>query len=283
MLRRENFFSWTVVSITSMAFRRKRNPATRRGLAGKRKLRKRWYFDATIGKSVPLLGGTGIRMGTGMVKRAVRQELARRQDTKILAGHQVMSGSLKMDTFYTVSPYQLLTQGTDKNQRVGNEIFLRYIRLRGLIGNSSNMPEVKYRVLCVASNKLYTGSTPQNWNGVGSVSASWIPDQLFLPGYGVLYNALIDNQNTNHVVLVDKKLTIRSDTAGATAGSVSVKTIPFDVTCKIMKRVVFAQSGAGLLRNWNYYMVVIPYSPGQATGVDVGFIDSEYLVSFNDS
>ena len=216
-----------------MAFYKRRAPKTRRGLA-KKGLRKRWYLDATIGKNVPIIGGTGLRMGTGMVKRAVRQELARRQDTKILAGHQAFTGSLGMDTIYTVSPCQAIVQGTDKNQRVGNEIFLRYIRLHGLLGNSSTVPETRYRVMCIATNKTYTGSTPYDWTGAGAVSASWITDGLFIrPSGTLLYNALIDNQNTNFQVLLDKKIIVRSDVASMT------KTVPFDVSCKVMKRVVF--------------------------------------------
>lgn len=217
-------------------------------------------------------------MGTGMVKRAVRQELARRQDTKILAGHQAFTGSLGMDTIYTVSPQQAIVQGTDKQNRIGNEIFLRYIRLHGLVGNSSTVPETRYRVMCIATNKTYTGSTPYDWTGAGAVSATWLTDGLFIrPSGTLLYNALIDNQNTNFQVLLDKKIIVRSDTASM------VKTVPFDVTCKVMKRVVFPSSSAGPLRNWNYYMLIIPYSAGKALNDPVGFVDSEYLVSFTDS
>lgn len=258
-----------------MVFVKRRAPAR-----PKRRLKKRWYLDASIGKNVPLIGGTGLRMGSGLIKRQIRQELARQQDNKQVAGHQPYENlitHLGMDTLYVSSPVQNMVEGTSNSNRTGSEVFLRYSKVKGLLGNKSTLAEVRYRLMCVASSKPYsaTTTTPQSWGGI---SAQFITDGLFNSGYQVLYNATINNTNSNFKVLEDKKIVIRPTISG------SVKTVPFEMTCKHMKKVTYSgTTSQSVLRGWNYYFIIIPYSAGLATASEVGFVDSEYLVTFTDS
>lgn len=258
-----------------MAFKRRVN--TRRH--PQRKLRKRWHIGFNVGRNVPVVGGSSFSMGSGnFVKRMIRTELLKHQDVKQWADsqpYQATISSLKHDTIVCSSPIMGLTQGVGNSQRVGNEIFLRYIKIHGLLGTT--LPEVRYRVMCVATTKVYNPATttPAAWGGIAQ---QFITDGLWVPTTTTpLFQRLINKQNTDFVVLHDKKYTIRPDISG------TAKTVPFDDTCKVMKKVEFTSTTLGPLRTWNYYVMIIPYSPLKAVGDDVGFVESQFLLTYTDS
>lgn len=257
-----------------MAYKRRVN--TRRH--PKRRLRKRWHVGLNVGRGVPIIGGTTFSAGSGnFVKRMVRSELLRHQDVKQWADTQLMQSgsSLNHDTIYVASPIMGLTQGVGSSQRIGNEIFLRYIKIHGLLGTT--LPEARYRVMCVASTRVYNPATttPAFWGGV---AGSFLSDNFFVPANNTpLFQRLVNKQNTDFVVLHDKKYTIRPDIANAP------KTVPFDDTCKVMKKVEFTSTSVGPLRTWNYYVLIIPYSPTKVVGDPVGFVESQFLLTYTDS
>lgn len=258
-----------------MVFRRKvktrRNP--------KRRLRKRWHVGFNVGRNVPIVGGSSFSMGSGnFVKRLVRREMLKQQDVKQAAGsqfYQTGTDPLKHDTIHCCSPIMTITQGVNSWQRVGSEAFIRYMKIHGILGTGE--AEVRYRVMCVATTKVYNPATvePQNWAGIAQ---SFITDGLFIPATSTqLYSRLVNKQNTDFVVIHDKKYICRNDRVGV------LETVPFDDTCKIMRKVEFSSTAIGPLKTWNYYVMIIPYCAGKAVGDPVGFVDSQYLITFTDS
>lgn len=234
----------------------------------KRGLRKRWYFDATIGKNVPLIGGTGIRMGTNGVKKIVRRELGRQEETKIFTTGDLLNTGLKENTLYTLSPLTITT-GTGLNQRIGSQIYLRHIKLRMNITNTTAQPQVQFRVMVVWSDSQYL----LDWTtyaGVGLGSS-----ELFYTSNN--YTTALINNKLNTKVICDRLFTVNTDVASA------VVRRTFSMDCPIYQRITYLGSN-NLIKDQQLYVVIIPTTPAGVTGTtSIGSFTAQALVTYKDS
>lgn len=216
------------------------------------------------------------------VTQIVKKLNASEEETKLSSGH-ISSGQLVNNTPYVCSPVQLFGSGTSDNQRIGRQIYLRYVKLSGELGNVLNIPEVRVRVMCVECTN-YTGATdPSQLTGTGSVAGlnfiqniGLFQTQSGTASNGNLYNALIDNKNTQVKVLMDKRYVIRPP------NGTSIVTVPFKYTVKFMEKRTYIASTPGGFENKNHYFIFIPYSLS-AGNVPVCSPDIDYFVSFNDA
>lgn len=217
---------------------------------------------------------------TALVKRIVQQEIRQEAEVKQTYGHQTLIGhsTLQHGNIYACSPVMNLVQGDDSNQRTGNEVFLRHLLIKGLIGNSSTVAEARFRVMVIASRKAYAPTLAGSYANWAGIAETFVADGLFIPsGYTTPYNALVNYHNTDFRVLSDRKLVIRPNLSS------SVKSVPFTKDIKIMKKVEYRSASAGALTGMNYYVAIMPYTPGGTTSTSVGFIDTEFTCTFQDS
>lgn len=247
-------------------------PPYRRKPAKRAQNKKRWFLDATLGKNVPLIGGSGFKLGSGtsaLVKRAVKRELAKQEEIKTYSGEVAGGTVLKHNTIYCIAPQRLLGQGTNSDQRIGQQIYLRYIRLQGLISNLTTQPAVRFRFLCIRAQKdmptIFT-----TWSDLGGLGSS----ELFYPSPSALVNSVINNKLEGIQILEDQQITVRSPAGGG------VKDQRFTFDCRVMKKCTYKTQS---FQDWNYYMVLIPYVDGGMTNTTVvGKVDLNYLVTFTD-
>ena len=101
---------------------------------------KRWYFDASLSKSIPFVGGSSLRMGSGAltkrsITQAVRAQVIRTQENKQKIVNSGASSGMTHSTIYTFNPLGNIPIQTGQNGRIGSEIFIKNIILRMNISN----------------------------------------------------------------------------------------------------------------------------------------------------
>lgn len=231
-------------------------------------LKKRWYFDATIGKNVPIIGGTGIRMGSNNVKSIVRRELGRQEETKIFSTSDLLNTGLKENTLYTLSPLTI-TIGGNPVQRIGSQIYLRHLKVRMSIQNTTTQPQVQFRVMVLWSDSQYLLDwTTYGGAGVGST-------EIFYPNNN--YTMALINNKLNTKIICDKLFTVKSDISGAVARR------NFSLDCPIYQKITYLGTN-NFIKDQQLYVVIIPTTPSGTTGVtSVGSFSAQALVTFKDS
>lgn len=235
----------------------------------KGRFRKRWYIDARVGKNVPIIGGSGIRLGTRGVKKIVRREISRAEETKIFATNDLKSTGLLMNTLYTLSPLTI-TGGTGSNQRIGKDIYLRHLKVRLAIQNTTTQNQVQYRVMVLWSDSQYI----LDWTTYAGVG---IGSSDIFYGSNNYTGALIDNKR-NVKIICDKLYTVTAPVSG----TLVKKNFSFD--CPLFQKVTFINAANNILKDMQLYVVVIPTTPAGTSGVTaVGDFSAQALLTYKDA
>lgn len=230
---------------------------------------KRWYIDASLPKSVPFIGGSSFKAGSGtMVKRMVQNELKKTQETKInKVSYQ--SSVLTMNTLYCIAPIQDIAVGTAVNQRVGNQISVKHMRYRVSLNNAT-LTQVKFRLITVWIPHNTTISSGTFAGAIGTTELFYTTGS----DNGIIFS--LYNNKLPHTVICDKIITVNADYSGQS------KTITKNFDCPINKKITYKPSST-LLTDWNLYTVVIPYSPGATPAVtQIGYINIDSITTFTD-
>lgn len=232
------------------------------------KAKRGWYLDARIGKNVPILGGTGIRLGKRAVQKIARREVMKAEETKIFNTTMISSTVLTHNTFYTLSPIQGITIGTSDSTRVGQSIFIRHIKVAGNIFNAAGQAEVTFRIVTLWTDEQYL----QGW----AFTAGQIQVGSLFYGSNDGTTALFNNKLGN-TVICDRKITVKQQYSG------SLVKKHFEYDCPIFQRVQY-NSGSALLNKKQLYVVVIPYTPGGASGsTAVGSFEIQAITTYKDA
>lgn len=235
-----------------------------------RRVRRRWYLDASIGKGVPIVGGTGIKMGTNAVKRVVRREIYKQEETK-MASFAGPTTSLGNGTIYTLTPLKGIVQGTGASERVGDQIYLRHIKMRTTLV-STVQGAIRIRVLALWRDDSYVHLNPYSYQSlIGSTD-------LFYSTSASMTHALINNK-LDHQIICDKVFTVPHNGGD----SVVKPERTFDVDCSVNKKVTFASDGR--LKDKQLYFVLICSTTGSPQGTSDVFnpVSTDFLVSYKDS
>lgn len=245
----------------------------RRPIARKNRLTKRWYVDASIPKSVPIIGGSSFRAGSGaLTKRslnAVKNMISNGGTTKQKVVNVGLIANFLQDTMYTFNPLGNITIGTGENARIGTDIHVKHINFKirfnqrtDLVVPYLNAP-VTIRMMWVRTNVQVLASQDTFGSGLGATT-------LFL-----------DGQNSPILSTLDKdKVTILADTTfnmpitplafnsatNAVIPTITSKVVEFpcpatDFTFKYQSTT----SGYSIV-NKNIYLVVVPYLQGTSLG-----------------
>lgn len=237
---------------------------------------KRWYVNATVGKNVPLIGGTGIKFGSGKAKRSLDAHIKSVVRRQVLAPKLYRSGestqsSVLQNTIYSRNLYSAITQGDDEENRTGDTIGIKShkIKLR-LMGHSSGDTDlINWRVMIVKS-KVADGDTGWKSAHIGSSSIFWdSPSDLVLAM--CCYNEC--------TVLYDQVHQMRPGVANQKQSKY------FEVNFDAPNSFKYNETaGNNLGKFHNYYFVVIGDRERATTGTDViGDIKYSDAISFVDS
>lgn len=212
-----------------------------------RKLKRRWYAEATIGKNVPFLGGTGIRFGNNNVRGLVKREALKQEETKkrVIA---LPSIGLTHDELY-VSKLNWLANGTGGDQKTGDRVFycglnIKYEIRQSVAGGGKVLPTM-YRILVIRSRVQYPTVTGD------ALLGAVVPTTDIYRGTGGMSLAYINSDKVT--VLCSKVVQIK-----ARADATETVYHQGRLNCKIMKQFQFrtAQQDG---EYFNYYLVVHPH------------------------
>lgn len=240
-----------------------------------RRHRKRWYVDASIPKSVPFIGGSSFKAGSGTLQKRSMERIARsvlnqQKETKQLVTSN--SQSLVHDTIYTWAPTQNLVLGFAASQREGDSIYLRKIKVRGRIELPSTIAQGQYRMMALwlpAERTAASTSNPLVPSGVGS-------SEIFLPSVHPLYSRFINNK-LNSKVICEKRINISPQTAG------NAKSVTFNLDCSFFRKMQFKSPGGTLFKDEQLYFVLMGQTPnGTAGTTNIGIVHFDFLVTYND-
>ena len=228
------------------------------------RLSKRWYVDASIPKSIPFVGGTSFRAGSGTLNKRSLTSLIKREArlTNIVKykASAPQSVGLLAGTWHTLNPLGNIPQAIGDVSRIGTDIFVKSIKLKSicysntaLVGQPSNAP-VHFRVIWLRSTVNVLQSSDAFGSGLGNAD-------LILQGNSAPITSILDMD----------KITLLSDTtytipqSNIAAGQVSTS---LDLSCPLKN---FPYKYASTTSNYsnankNVYCLVTPFIVGDVTG-----------------
>lgn len=258
-----------------MVYRRKAN--------GNKKLQKRFYFDATIGKNVPIVGGTGLRFGTGaLAKRSLAAAVKDIVHKKIeTTQYKIFSGSdsglaLLHSTLYTVNLLGNIPRGDNWNNRNGDTIHLSCIDLNiTMYGNTAQnlINAIRFNYWVIRDEDEYLAGSDGIGSGVGSgkfintpnytTAGIWDPKKVTVVASG---------QHTMSPAVVN---------TSSAQSAVTQKTEKI-LLCPGAKFTYETNSNYG--KNPNYYLVITASSYGGSQGVtNLGAVFLDGMIKFKNS
>lgn len=260
-----------------MAYRRKtfrKRPSTR--------LKKRWTLSAQVGKNVPIIGGTGLRLSSRSLKNVVTQVMNKTGESKIYiynAYKDITDANPAHNTIYTHAPLQSMALGTGERNRIGDSIFCKFIKLRYSFQANQTLSTTKLRVIVIRSDRQ--SPTPPNRFG----SAFGLNDLFYADNDGnypvETIRGLLNLKDANiNAVLYDKVHTCSYQGPQLGANSVAGKT--FDVTIPVNKKLTYDTSG--YQKGDQYYVITIPWIGGGATGTTLmPYVECQSMVTYLDN
>lgn len=230
---------------------------------------KRWFFDATIGKNVPIIGGTGLRMGSGLAKRSLMVQPTMNKQ-KIISGGS--TATMKHNTLYTLNPLGNITIGSGDNARLTNSIFVKNVVLKMNVndnGAGSLVNSKIYRALWVLLDQEYLSGSDALGAGVGSTD-------LFVQGASYTPLSAIDHNRCK--ILYDETFTMNPTISTGQMCQFHNFTLPYG---KIFK---YSTPTSNYSNQGNLYFVIVGYETGATAGVtNVLAVDFECTVNFTDA
>lgn len=177
--------------------------------------------------------------------------------------------SMDTDLMYFTSPSQNIAQGTAINQRLGDQVKLKYLKINGYFSAATLAnANTKFRVsvfYCAegkAASSVTTGAFTQA--------------ELFLP----------NSVNTTVCAMFDEKaITVLADMTVDLNSNIStsqeIKSFAFTVP---LKNAVlnFRESGSAFSNKRNLYVMVTGHTPVVLNVADVGFFTYSYDLGFTD-
>lgn len=230
-------------------------------------LRKRWSASASV--KLPL-GSGQVRLSSRGLKSVVKREINKSEETKVYTTGSISSTLLKHNTIYTLQPTQFITQGTDYVNRTGNTIFLRHVKLKGLV-SPGTANYITYRVMGIWSESQYIGASFAFNSGVG------VTDLFHSANF---YTYALVNPKLPSTVIYDKLHTVKNTITGVES------TFPLELDLPIMRKMIY-QPGSGLtklFKDKQLYIIIIPYVAGGTSGTtNVGAWDLQATCTFKDA
>lgn len=229
------------------------------------RLKKRWYFDASIPKSVPLIGGSSLKMGSGnLSKRSLNSIVKEVQLKNAVLKHKVIdtaaTATMLANTHITHNPLGNIPVGTGENARLSTDIVIKSIIYHFTITPNlangaplTNAP-IFLRFMWVRSETDVLASQDTFGSGLGTSS-------LYISGFSGTILAPLDKDKVT--VLSDTMVKIPQGNQATINNTILYKT---ECPLKDFPFRYSTPTSAFSVVNKNVYLVVFPYQEGATTG-----------------
>lgn len=241
--------------------------------------RKRWFFDASIPKSVPFVGGAGVRFGSGNGKFNKRslQSVVRNMvlETKLKRINENQADTLH-NTVYNVPLLSNIAIGSGKTSRLTDELVVKACHFRLMMGQRVTTPFVPASDLFVRC--IVVKTAVQQGAGADTITSGGIGStDLFQSGSDNLITAVPDYDLCTY--LYDEVMVVKAPSVGVgTARGTGFKSFSIP---GFKQQYISSSSNYG--KAWNYYLVLIPFLEGASTGVThAAFMQVDILLPFTD-
>lgn len=246
------------------------------------RLKKRWYFDASIPKSVPIIGGSTLRAGSGtLTKRsidtAIKQAMVKNAPAKYKVINIAPFTSYGHNTWYTLNPLGNISVGTGDNSRLSSDIIVKNISLRmtfaNLIGQSTQFRSqpLHVRVLWVRSENDVLPTNDTFASGLGS-------SDVLVSGLSDPFHGIIDKDKVT--LLSDNIYRIPPATVD---GAITYTQLNLDCPLKDFTYKYSAPAASFSSVNKNVYCIMVPYQLSQTGGTSCVEAQFNAVVSFVDA
>lgn len=232
------------------------------------------YVDANIPKSVPFVGGSSFRDGSGtLTKRSLMKIIESQVENKqkIINFNVGSTTGLLHNTVYTFNPFGNIPIGSGANSRIGSSINVRGLRMSISLSNTGGASidkERYFRVMVVSHEATYLSGSDVFGSGLGST-------ELFLQGANEMLFGIPDTHKVT--VLYDQRFKVMNTIAATTS------ICPLDLEVLKGKKMDYSTPTSSYSNHKNYYVVLIPSLPYGTSGVSVvGRVDFESVVDFTD-
>jgi len=218
---------------------------------------KRWYIDASLPKSVPFVGGSSFRAGSGnrrSIQAVVKRQALKSEETK----KQVFSPtnlSAYHGTLYTTQ-LNNIPQGTNIGSRSGDAVYYCGINLKFQI--YSPLPNSLWRLFVVQHRDSFPGVSGVWGTGIGA-------SQLFRNS-DISPWSMTNNDDVK--ILCKKTFKMDQQFSGETINRIGF------MNCKLMKKFQFRSGQQTEGEYYNYYLVILPYSEGAAPVINGTLVGS---------
>lgn len=225
-----------------MVYRRKVRPTIRK--------KKRWYLDARFGQNVPVIGGTGIQAGSGLMKRMIKNTALKTEETKELI--RPIAGLTALNTKLYALKLSDIPIGNTSSSRVGDRVF--YCNIRSKFKIEAATSNAVMRVWVVRQRDFPT-TTSVGWTDVSSNV-----QPKFFRNADISDTSVVNSDYAN--VLCSFRRQWRPQFTGDK---------PFcfyNLVCKLMRKFQFQGSSAEG-EHYDYYLLLQTniLDPGAVTGV----------------
>lgn len=201
------------------------------------------------------------------IKTVVRREISKSEETKFFPQFFTNASALLHNQPYTMSVSQGLVQGSGENQRIGSKIYLRYLKLSGLISNKiTTESSTKFRILVLWGPSRFTMGTfiPS--------ALGYTVSEIFYAGVSPIDSLINTNESVR--VVYDRLFGIEPSYAAAQS------TKKFMINVPIMK---YVQYDGNFFRDLQLYVVFVPWTAGGSGATQVGNINMNALLTYKDA
>jgi len=200
--------------------------------------------------------------------KRVRKVISSTAQTKHATNNTFVSG-MDSDVLYFTSPTQNISMGTSINQRIGDQVKLKYLRVNGFFAASTAAnANVKFRVTAFycAEGKAASSVT------VGAFTSS----ELFQPNTApTTVNGIFDEKAVT--VLADMVVDLNSNV------STSQEVKSFNFTVPLKHAVLnYRESGSAFSNKRNLYLCITGHTPNGLNVADLGNISYSYDLAYTD-
>lgn len=238
------------------------------GYAGLRSLsRSKAQYRGGTSSSRTLVRG-GKRRKSQSVSGVIKSVIFRMAEKKQYSDTTAI-GSMSHGSMYTQSVTTKLVQGTSEATRVGDDVQLSDLRIKGVFASVTTAGTFQYRIMVIASGEEYD---------VDGTTAGLVLAEVFNQGItaGTQVNALVNPKACT--VLHDEVVNINSTITGVSDGALVDIVVPLN-----NQKFRYQSSGSEYGKFKNIYIVTIGWVLGGASGVtNTGSITYNWLLNYRD-
>lgn len=165
------------------------------------------------------------------------------------------NGALLHNVVYSYNMTSSLVQGTAVNQRQGDQVYLKDLKLKGFINSSTSSNSYSYRIMVGFSGEEFNPATLLS-TGLGGSD----PQQIWLPTYGASYvNGIVNTKA--FTVLLDSTIDLNSQITGA------ADLQSFEVTVPLFQKFQYQSAASVYGKTKNLYVIVSPFAVSGTPGI----------------